>query len=286
MNKILYAAISLVVFASCAKSYNIQGTSNVSGLDGRKLYLKMSHADSLLNLDSCDVVHGEFIFHGSVDSAKVAQVFMDDINLQFPIVVEEGDIVLKLDNTQQSVSGTPLNEKLNAFWTKFTQLRNQYTEIDHEESAAILNGQDEETVNARLIKKALKVYAAGDKLFTNFVTENFDNILAPWGFFTRVTYDTTPDAYPVWMNDYLYMYALNQLPAWVEYIMTKAPEKFKENPHIKEFYNNFLQAQKEMNGTADSHPAPLPAAGNDAPTAGVTPPTPAEMAGDTIQGRE
>lgn len=144
MNKILYAIISLALFTSCAKSYNILGTSNVSSLDGRKLYLKASHADSLLNLDSCDVVHGEFVFHGSVDSAKIVQVFMDDINLQFPIVLEQGDIVLKLDNTQQSVSGTPLNDKLNTFWKKFTQLRNQYAEIDHEESAAILNGQDEE----------------------------------------------------------------------------------------------------------------------------------------------
>lgn len=280
MNKILYAIISLALFTSCAKSYNILGTSNVSSLDGRKLYLKTSHADSLLNLDSCDVVHGEFVFHGSVDSAKIVQVFMDDINLQFPIVLEQGDIVLKLDNTQQSVSGTPLNDKLNTFWKKFTQLRNQYAEIDHEESAAILNGQDEEAVNARLIKKALQVYADGDKLFTNFVTENFDNILAPWGFFTRVTYDTTPDAYPIWMNDYLYVNAVSQLPSWVEYIMTKAPASFKDNPHVKEFYSNFLQAQKEMNGTAEPQHMAVPGA---TPSAGIVPPTPAEMAGDSAQ---
>ena len=87
---------------------------------------------------------------------------MDDINLQFPVVIEKGDIAVKLDNTQQRVSGTPLNDKLNDFWTKFTQLRNQYAEIDHEESAAIMNGHDEETVNAQLIKKALNVYDKGD----------------------------------------------------------------------------------------------------------------------------
>ena len=204
MNKVLYALLSLVMLASCADSYTIQGTSNVSALDGRKLYLKVDQADSLIDLDSCDVVHGQFSFHGTIDSVKVAQVFMDDVNLQFPIVIESGNINVKLNNTQQRVSGTPLNDKLNDFWTKFTQLRNQYGEIDHEESAAILNGHDEETINAQLIKKALVVYEKGDKLFTKFVTDNFDNVLGPWGFLTRISYDTTPNAYPVWMNDYMY----------------------------------------------------------------------------------
>ena len=230
MNKVLYALLTLIACTSCGSSFNIQGTSNVSSLDGRKLYLKVDKADSLVNLDSCDVVHGQFSFHGTIDSVRVAQVFMDDVNLQFPVVIEGGDIVVKLDNTQQRVSGTPLNDKLNDFWTKFTQLRNQYGEIDHEESAAILNGHDEETINARLIKKALGVYAKSDKLFTKFVTENFDNVLGPWCFMTRISYDTTPDAYPVWMNDYMYANAVNQLPSWVEFIMTKATDNFKNNP--------------------------------------------------------
>lgn len=281
MNKVLYALLSLVMLASCADSYTIQGTSNVSALDGRKLYLKVDQADSLIDLDSCDVVHGQFSFHGTIDSVKVAQVFMDDVNLQFPVVIESGNINVKLNNTQQRVSGTPLNDKLNDFWTKFTQLRNQYGEIDHEESAAILNGHDEETINAQLIKKALVVYEKGDKLFTKFVTDNFDNVLGPWGFLTRISYDTTPNAYPVWMNDYMYAYALNQLPSWVEYIMTKATDKFKNNPQVKAFYTNFQQTQKEMNGTAE--PATTsPEASGTTTNPDINPPTPAQMAGDSV----
>ncbi|GAB6982029.1 DUF4369 domain-containing protein [Prevotella dentasini] len=281
MNKVLYAILPLVTLASCAGSYNIQGTSNVSSLDGQKLYLKVSHADTLKNIDSCDVVHGQFSFQGTLDTVRIAQIFMDDISFPFPIVLEEGNIMLKLDNTQQQVSGTPLNDKLNAFWTKFTQLRNQYVELDHEESAAILNGQDEETVNARLIKKALQVYAKGDKLFTQFVTDNFDNVLGPWGFITRYTYDTTPNAYPVWMNDYLYVNAVSQLPSWIEFVMTKATDAFKNNPQVKMLYTNYLQAQKEMSGMAEpaAPMAPVPGSMPDAPAA---PPTPAEMAGDSV----
>lgn len=282
MNKFLYAFITIMAFTSCAKSYYIQGTSNVSSLDGRKLYLKGGAADTLFTIDSCDVVHGEFTFKGNLDSVQIVQVYMDDVNLQFPLVLEEGDIILKLDNTQQSVSGTPLNDKINAFWRKFTQLRNQYVEIDHEEGVAIMNGHDEEATNTRLIKKALKVYANTDKLFTNFVTENFDNPLAPWGFLTRVTYDMTPNAYPIWMNDYLYMNAMSQLSSWVEYIMAKAPEHFKVNGDVKSFYDYYQQAQSEMNGTAmPQESMQTPMAGT--PQSNVSVPTPAQMAGDSTK---
>lgn len=275
MKKILYALITLLAFTSCSKSYDIQGTSNISNLDGRKLYLKGGSADTLITLDSCEVVHGEFSFTGTLDSVQIAQVYMDDMNLQFPIVLEEGKIHLNLDNTQLRVSGTPLNDKLNTFWTKFTQLRNQYVEIDHEESVAIMNGHDEAATDARLIKKALLVYGNIDKLFTSFITENFDNTLGVWGFLTRVSYDMTPNAYPVWMNDYLYMNANNQLSSWVEYIMLKASDIFKNNPAIKDFYNKFQRAQKEMNGME----MPTPDVSTQNPS--IAPPTPAEMAGDT-----
>ena len=80
MKKILYALITLLAFTSCAKSYDIQGTSNISNLDGRKLYLKGGSADTLITLDSCEVVHGEFSFTGTLDSVQVAQVYMDDMS--------------------------------------------------------------------------------------------------------------------------------------------------------------------------------------------------------------
>ncbi|WP_455106332.1 DUF4369 domain-containing protein [Prevotella pallens] len=275
MNKILYALVILLALTSCTKSYYIHGTSNISSLDGRQLYLKGGSGDSLITLDSCEVVHGNFSFKGTLDSVQVAQIYMDDMNLQFPIVLEEGDIQLKLDNTLLRVSGTPLNEKLNTFWTKFTQLRNQFIEIDHEEGVSIMNGHDEEATNARLIKKALLVYANIDKLFTAFVTNNFDNTLSTWGFLTRVSYDMTPNAYPIWMNDYLYANAISQLPSWVEFIMAKAPDVFKNNAAIKDFYEKFQRAQKEMNGMELPTQETMPNNSN------IAPPTPAEMAGDT-----
>ena len=89
MNKILYASVIVAFFASCASSYNVQGSSSVSALDGSKLYLKAFKSGEVKNIDSCDVVHGEFHFAGLLDSVRMANLFMDDESI-LPVVLEEG----------------------------------------------------------------------------------------------------------------------------------------------------------------------------------------------------
>ena len=104
MNKILYASVIMALFASCASSYNVTGSSSVSALDGSKLYLKALKEGAVKNLDSCDVVHGEFHFAGLLDSVRMANLFMDDESIM-PVVLEEGDIVVKIGPT-----GPPVGE--------------------------------------------------------------------------------------------------------------------------------------------------------------------------------
>ena len=77
------------------------------------------------------------------------------------------------------------------------------------------------------------------------------------------------------MNDYLYMNDVGQLSSWVEFIMAKGPDAFKNNGAIKDFYEKFQRAQKEMNGME------LPAQETMTDNSNIAPPTPAEMAGDT-----
>ena len=147
MNRIFYAFIALMALASCANSYDISGTSNVSTLDGRMLYLKILENNDFKNVDSCDVVHGQFHFQGSVDSMKMANIFMDDDPV-LPLVLESGSITVKLDDTQQVVSGTPMNDKLFGFFKKYQQIQNQLRELVHKHDQAIMNGSGMVAVNS------------------------------------------------------------------------------------------------------------------------------------------
>lgn len=78
MNKIVYVLVAILTLTSCAESYNIQGSSTVSSLDGNKLYLKAVKDQELKNIDSCDVVHGKFRFTGLLDTIRMASLYMDD----------------------------------------------------------------------------------------------------------------------------------------------------------------------------------------------------------------
>ena len=102
MHKILLAFATMALMASCANSYNVQGSSSISSLDGSKLYLKAVKNNELKSIDSCDIVHGQFHFNGILDTVRMANLFMDDQSIM-PVVLEEGEIVIKLDNAAQSV---------------------------------------------------------------------------------------------------------------------------------------------------------------------------------------
>ena len=243
MNKIFYALITLVALTSCASSYDISGTSNVSTLDGRMLYLQILKNNEFSKIDSCDVVHGQFHFQGTVDSARMANVFMDDEPV-LPLVLEAGSITVKLDDVQQVVSGTPLNDKLFGFFKKYQQLQSQQRELVHKHDQAIMNGSDMQAVTAQLNAEAMKLSEQEDKLVTTFITDNFENVLGPGVFFLV----TMGNQYPM-------------LSPWIEDIMSKATEHFKSDPYVKDYYQKAQENQAIMNGTHESQMDPSMQAG-------------------------
>jgi hypothetical protein len=239
MNKVLYAIVSVLALTSCANSFHITGTTSVSVLDGQKLYLKVLKDTTLKNIDSCDVVHGQFQFGGTTDSVRVANIILDDGN-SLPVVLEDGDIQVKIDNTQETVTGTPLNDKLTKFRQQFTRLMNESSDLVHQHDQAIMNGRNMDVVNARLAAKDADINRRMDKLVTSFVTDNMDNVLGPYVFIT------------VCMNKY----NVPMLDAWVEDIMTRATDKFKNDPQVKEYYEAAQENQNIMNGTKVPDPQP------------------------------
>ena len=104
----------LLTLTSCNKSYKITGVSSVSNLDGKTLFLKVAQDGQWVNVDSAEIVHGEFTMKGCVDSVQMVSLFVDDENIM-PMVLEGGNIEINISNTKLSVKGSPLNDKLYAF---------------------------------------------------------------------------------------------------------------------------------------------------------------------------
>jgi len=262
MNKsLLYLLIVVGALTSCAESYSVQGTSSIAALDGSKLYLKAVKSGNLKNIDSCDVVHGQFRFQGLLDTVRIVSLFMDEESIM-PVVLEKGEISIRIDNSERRVSGTPLNEELYEFLNRHDQLDNELSELSHRHSQMLLEGEDEEVINEQLSLEAERIAQQEDSLVTHFIIDNFDNVLGP-GVFMMLT-GSYP--YPV-------------LTPQIEDIMSKATTKFKNDPYVKEYYQTANDIQAQQNGLADETlpPPPPPAEG-----VGQLPPPPL-MATDTIQ---
>ena len=244
MRKSIYTiiAVATVLLTSCATSYNVRGTSSISALDGSKLYLKAVKNNDLQNIDSCEVVHGEFQFVGLLDTVRMVSLFMDDESIR-PLVLEEGDIVIRIDNAVQSVGGTPLNDSLFVFIDKHNQLTNRMSELGHRQSQMLLDGIDENQINRQLNAEADLIAAEEDRLVTKFICDNFDNVLGP-GIFMMIT---SQYRYPI-------------LTPQIEDIMSKATDKFKSDPYVRDYYQTAQENEARMNGTKDmdDQSAPLP----------------------------
>lgn len=225
-------AMLISLLTSCANTFNVQGSSSISQLDGSKLYLKAIKNNELKSLDSCDVMHGQFQFSGILDTVRMANLFMDNESVM-PLVLEDGEITIKIDNANQSVGGTPLNEKLYHFIDKHKQLENKLGELSHRQSQMMLDGIDEQTINEQLSKEAAYIAKEEDKLVTSFIVENFDNVLGP-GIFMMIT---SGYQYPI-------------LTPQIEDIMSKATDKFKNNAYVKDYYQIATENEARMQDMA------------------------------------
>ena len=184
MSKYLYSVVVLAALVSCAEqfteSYNIQGSSSVSVLDGSKLYLKTMMGDEMKSIDSCEVVHGGFGFVGSFDTTRIAMLSIRDGGM--PLVIEKGDIRVIIDRTGHKVTGTPLNEELYDYMDKLIQLNNQRGELGHKEARMFLEGIDEQTIAEQLSMEDNILLQRIDSLETHFILDNLDNVLGPCAF--------------------------------------------------------------------------------------------------------
>ena len=202
----------------------VRGSSDVDDLEGKVLTLKVYVDGEMKSIDSTRVVHGRFDFGGSMDSTMLANVFLGNLSLM-PIVLEEGEVKLNIGETQQTATGTPLNDSLSGFIQRKTQLDARMAELPHLESRMIMDGTDYDEVMYELGKQSRELSAENDKLITRFIRTNYNNVLGP-GIFMILT-SSLP--YPV-------------LTPQIEEIITNAPPYFLGHPYVK----RYIKAAKKL----------------------------------------
>ncbi len=217
LHSIIIFACACIFTVSCSDRYMVDGSTTVHGMEGKMLYLKIYDNQDLTTIDSCNVTHGKFTFRGNVDSTVMANLFLGNQSLM-PIVLEGEGVSLKIDEMTQSVSGSPLNDSLYNFIRRKTQIDNQLAELPRMEGRMVMDGMDHEEVLARLRTTARELNIQSDQLVTNFIKQNYTNVLGP-GVFMILTSEL---AYPV-------------LTPQIEALMIGAPSYFLNHPYVKEY---------------------------------------------------
>lgn len=217
MNKLFFSVVSLLAFTSCASEYKIEGSSSVSRLDGKMLFIKVPSGDRMLNVDSAEVIHGVFRLEGIADSTVIASLYMDDESI-LPFVIEKGKIAININNARIIVSGTPLNDRLYDFVGKKTSLDDQAYELERKESRMIMDGKTPEEIQREITKEREKLAAEMNKLAKDFIQSNYDNVLGPGVFIMLCNNFPYPVVTPL-----------------IEEIIDGAPDSFKNNPLVKDY---------------------------------------------------
>lgn len=227
MNRLFLMLLSLLSLTACSK-YKIEGSSSVASLDGKMLFLKIWEHDDMVNVDSCEIVHGKFSMQGKVDSVMMVTLYMDDQPL-IPMVLEKGNIKVSIDDLELTASGTPLNNKLKDFIEQQSSLNARADELSHKETQMIMDGKDPLEIQNTLQTEGEKLNDEMEKLVMNFITENYDNVLGT-GLFMILCSNMQ---YPM-------------MTPQIEEILAKAPDNFKNNVFVKEFVEAAQENQRRM----------------------------------------
>lgn len=217
MNKLFFSVVSLLAFTSCASEYKIEGSSSVSRLDGKMLFIKVPNGDRMLNVDSAEVIHGIFKMEGVADSTVIASLYMDDESIM-PFVIEKGKIAINIDNARIIVSGTPLNDRLYEFVGKKTSLDDRAYELERKESRMIMDGKAPGEIQHEITKEREKLAAEMNALAKDFIQTNYQNVLGPGVFIMLCNSFPYPVVTPL-----------------IEEIIDDAPDAFKNNPLVKDY---------------------------------------------------
>ena len=228
MNKLILFLFSLFVFASCASEYQIEGSSSVSRLDGKMLFVKVLKGEEMVNVDSAEVVHGMFAMKGQIDSSVIASLYMDEQSIM-PFVVERGNIRISIENARISVTGTPLNDRLYDFVGKKNSLDDRAYELERMESRMIMDGKSSDEIEEEMNREREKLSEEMNVLAKDFIQANYENVLGPGVFL--MLYTSFP--YPV-------------LTPVIEEIVNEAPGHFQNNMLVKEYMNAARENMKRM----------------------------------------
>lgn len=237
MNRLLlnitFMLCCAIAHTSCKNEYLLQGNTD-NYFDGSRVYLKTEAKEGWKVIDSCDILHGKFRMKGSADSTFVSALFIGDEAI-IPVIIEEGEIEVRLDIRDIRIGGTALNDELSSFIEQKEKFERRMMELERVETNMILDGHTAESAAAHIRDSITAVGKSMDAFVEEFIKEHYNTVLGPCVF--QLLCSTLP--YPL-------------ITTQIERIITDAPDKFMNNDFVQDFLAIARENNKRMEESASS----------------------------------
>lgn len=177
MKKIVFGIFALSLLFAC--NSNPDGfviNAEVQGEieNGTKVYLKrINEVNQPVDVDTTTVENGKFSFTGKADSLDLQYIFVDKVNGNIPVIIENGTIDISFQKDSllfAKIKGTDQNDMFSKFLDESRNFSKRYTSMGKDFEKARASG---DTATQDAIQEELKEFREEAKNFEiNFAKEH------------------------------------------------------------------------------------------------------------------
>ena len=182
MKKLFILWMAAVALCSCEErksdknAFTVEGMISVKDMNGKTCFLQKLDEETgeIVVLDSIVIKAGTFIFKGTVDTARIGMLRINDADFRgdMPVVLEPGKINVSLSSDFVFTrSGTILNDTLQSLYDRRNLIEKKYDEIM--KSVSKSDSISDQTVDLNAIR-----YERSNEsrdLLTSFIKSNINN---------------------------------------------------------------------------------------------------------------
>ncbi len=206
------------LLSSCNRPYQINGTVEVYGYDGKNLSLVSCSDGSFRVIDSCRVNHGTFHMKGKTDDVRFVVLCKEGEPIM-PLYIEGGKTNVAVMPTYLKASGTKQNDLLYGFLQKKSLIDDRYEDIFQKKMNLMKSGKSNQKEISAIEDSLSCIVKEAEELIFHFITKNYKEQVAI-GIFSMMCNSSQDSSF---------------VTPLMRKILDNAPEEFLDAPNIQAY---------------------------------------------------
>jgi len=187
MKKILLFASIAAIFASCSSSqpkFELEvNIHNNASLLNKKFIVTQIIDGSVVHTDTFKIKKDNFLLSIPYEGPAVLNISIMQSNVdRIMMAAEEGKIILDIDGVKPDISGTPINNRLQAYYNESDSVSLLFQQLDKEYELLSAEGRPTPAVREEFRLKRAQLLKENTDRIIAFIKENIDNQIGEYFF--------------------------------------------------------------------------------------------------------